>query len=38
MVRMTFSFSLYIIPLLVILVIYFGTELGNLVGGKTTRG
>jgi len=37
MVRMIFSFNLYIMSPLVILVIYFETELGNLVDGKTTR-
>jgi len=31
---MTFGFSLYAVSLLVLLVVYFGTELRNLVGGK----
>jgi len=35
---MTFGFNIYATPLLAILVIYFGTRLGNLVSRKLLEG
>jgi len=33
---MIFSFSLYVVSLQVVLIVYFGLRTGDLEGGKTT--